>query len=55
MQPDEKETPAAPDAPADETPTTGSPDSSQEALQDDDYVPFDPFAPEIFNRRFLRR
>lgn len=51
-EPDEEELPVPPVQPTGDAPATRP---SEEKLEDDDYVPVDPFDPEIFNRRFLRR
>lgn len=50
-EPDKGEPLTPPAETGDHTPAKGS---SKETLKDDDYVPVDPFDPEVFNRRYLR-
>lgn len=51
-EPDEEPLPVPPDEAGSDAPARHS---SKEAQADDDYIPVDPFDPEVFNRRFLRR
>lgn len=51
-EPDEEPLSLPPDEAGSDAPARHS---SEEAQIDDDYLPVDPFDPEVFNRRFLRR
>lgn len=50
-EPDVEASLAPPDEAGSDAPST---DPSKELLRDDDYVPVDPFDPDIFNRRYFR-